>query len=105
MELLKSTITNQEKEACVNLLTDRFYKVGDLDKFLLETKQEDYKKFFEDIVEKAIDRGFSFMVKDSAGKIVGVAINFDVMDEPKIGETGPRSTIYQLEKCFLTPHV
>lgn len=46
--------------------------------------QSDYIDIFEDILSFTIEKGLSFMVKDSRDRFVGVALNFDGTEEPDV---------------------
>ncbi|XP_055850817.1 beta-alanyl-bioamine nonribosomal peptide synthetase ebony-like isoform X2 [Episyrphus balteatus] len=78
-------LTEDDKSTAIKILVDSFYDKGDLEYWIKEDiSRQDYIDIFEDLWDDALNKGYSFIVKDMDTKeITGVAINFDARDEPK----------------------
>lgn len=84
MKLIAEPLNSSKQEECIQVLASSFYNKADLDKFLPNLKMEHYLEILGDMWSAAIKNGLSFMVKNDKGELVGVALNFDAVDEPEI---------------------
>jgi hypothetical protein len=67
------------------MITESFYEKADLEQWLKpDVHRRDYKDLTDKIWEPLIQKNLSFLVKDTLGKPVGVALNFDAHDEPTV---------------------
>lgn len=75
----------EHKEDTINIITKSFYEKADLEQFIKDDILEsDYADILELIWETLVEKELSFIIKDSSGKSVGVALNFDARDEPEV---------------------
>lgn len=58
-------------------------------------KYSDYVELLEQIWEPLVEKEFSFVIKDDTNRIIGVALNFDVNDEPEPTVDGPLAVIFE----------
>ena len=68
-----------------SIITTSFYEKADLEHWLLpDVSEKDYWQLMEVIWRPLVEKNLSFAVFDHSknGKMVGVALNFDINDEP-----------------------
>lgn len=67
------------------MITTSFYEKADLEYWLMPNIfEEDYTEIINAIWQPLTEKRFSFVAKDKDGKIQGVALNFEVRDEPEV---------------------
>jgi hypothetical protein len=65
------------------MITESFYEKADLEQWLKpDIHRKDYKDLTDKIWEPLIQKNLSFLIKDTSGEPVAVALNFDAHDEP-----------------------
>lgn len=73
----------EHRSDIMHIIASSFSEKGDLEKWTRGSYEE-----FVDLINQAweplVGKGFSFAVRDASNKIVAVAFNFDVYDEPEI---------------------
>lgn len=75
----------EHKQDTISIITKSFYEKADLEQFIKDDILEsDYADILELIWETLVEKELSFIIKDSSGKSVGVALNFDARDEPEV---------------------
>ena len=67
----------------VRIISTSFSTKAELE-LLTYATYEDYAIFMNDLWEPLVAAELSFVLKDDAGRIVAVALNFDVFDEPVV---------------------
>lgn len=68
-----------------HMITESFYEKADLEQWLKpDIHREDYKDLTDKLWEPLVQKNLSFIVKDTQGEPVGVALNFDAHDEPVV---------------------
>lgn len=73
------------KDDTIDIITTSFYEKADLEHYIKdEILKTDYADILEMIWETLVEKGLSFIIKDSSGRSVGVALNFDARDEPEV---------------------
>lgn len=82
-------IDEKYKTMCIELLSKCSLQKAEIDKYLPELTSEHYSELFEKIWTFLVRRGFSFMVKNDADEILGVALNYDAVDAPKFKVKNP----------------
>lgn len=79
------------------IINSSFFEKGDLEQWLKpQIFLNDYGQIIEDIWDFRIEKGLSFMVKDSSDRCVGVAFNFDANDNIKINICSRLLPVYKL---------
>lgn len=73
------------KDDTIDIITTSFYEKADIEQFIKnDILRTDYADILEAIWEVLVTKDLSFLIKDSTGKSVGVALNFDARDEPEV---------------------
>lgn len=94
MKLVREPLDQLQREECIRLLATSFLHKADIDKFIPGLKLEHYVEVFDSMWDVAIRNELGFMVKTAEGDLVGVALNFDVLDEPPITITNPLAAAF-----------
>jgi AMP-binding enzyme C-terminal domain/Phosphopantetheine attachment site len=101
-------LDDHNKDICLNLLAKCFKKKSGMDRFFTGSngiKEEYYKEIIGEMWNKLVEQGFSFMVKNKNGDLIGVSLNLDATDEPEIKAVNNLRTILDfvdsLEKPIL----
>lgn len=67
------------------MVTTSFYNKADLEQEIIsELSVSDYDELMEALWQPLLDKNLSFVARNEAGKICGVALNFDARDEPEV---------------------
>lgn len=68
------------------IITESFYSKADLEQWLIpDITRADYRELMETMWNCCVEKDLSFVVKSAqSGKIIGVALNFDLWDEPAV---------------------
>jgi hypothetical protein len=75
----------EHKNDAIEIITNSFYDKADIEQYIKEEiSRTDYADILECIWEVLIEKGLSFILKDSNDRSVGVALNFDARDEPEV---------------------
>lgn len=64
---------------------------------------KDYSDLIEGIWNPLVEKGYSFVIEDKNGKIVGISLNFDANDEPPIPSCGMLDIIFEFLEKLETP--
>lgn len=73
------------KDDTIDIITTSFYEKADIEQYIKnDILRTDYADILELIWEVLVEKGLSFIIKDSNGRSVGVALNFDARDEPEV---------------------
>lgn len=73
------------KDDTIDIITKSFFEKADIEQFIKnDILRTDYADILEAIWEVLVAKDLSFIIKDSEGKSVGVALNFDARDEPEV---------------------
>lgn len=73
------------KADAIDIITTSFYEKADIEQFIKnDIRRTDYADILEAIWEVLVAKDLSFIIKDSNGRSVGVALNFDARDEPEV---------------------
>ncbi|XP_014483038.1 PREDICTED: mycosubtilin synthase subunit C [Dinoponera quadriceps] len=77
---------DSHKEDAIVIITESFYAKSDLEQWLMpDISRADYKELMEAIWQPLVEKGLSFVMKSmQTGKTIGVALNFDLWDEPEV---------------------
>ena len=86
MKLHIEPITNdeEEKNKCIDLISEGFYYKGDIEQFVEGLKVEHYKDVLNEIWDSLVASGLCFLVKNEAKKLVGFNLSFDIIEAPKV---------------------
>ena len=103
MALVSEPIDNIEKEAVIDLLGMHFLNKHDLDTMMPNMKLEHYKEALQSIWDNLIEQNLSYMVKTDQGEIIGVALNFDCINEPSIKINNPLEITYRFLESIEHP--
>ena len=78
-------LNDSHKEDVTEIITESFYNKADLEQWLMEgIAKEDYRIMMELLWKPLVEKNLSFAVKSSQnGRTIGVALNFDLWDEPE----------------------
>lgn len=82
MKLVIEPLCCSQQEECMQLLATSYINKSDLERSVPGLKAEHYIELLCGIWDLLIEKGFSFTVKNEKGELIGVSINFDVMDNP-----------------------
>lgn len=75
----------EHKDDTIDIITESFFEKADLEQYIKdEVLRTDYADILNMIWDVLVEKGLSFIVKDSNGRSVGVALNFDARDEPAV---------------------
>lgn len=55
----------------------------------------DYVDLLEELWEPLVEKAYSFVITDDSSRIIGVALNFDVNDEPEPESVGRLAVIFE----------
>lgn len=73
----------EDKEEVYDMIVSSFYNKAELEHWLMpDIHEQDYVDVLDYVWELLVSTGLSFMMKNSAGKVVGAALNFDCGTEP-----------------------
>lgn len=103
MTLTCEPLDELQQNQCIELLSTCFYKKADLDQFLPNLKLEHYYEALVPLWSVAIKSGLSFMVKTEKGELVGVALNFDVENEPEVNIKNPLEATFEFLEAIEGP--
>lgn len=85
MKLSCVPLAFEHKDDAIDIITTSFYEKADIEQFIKnDILRTDYADILETIWEVLVAKDLSFIIKDSNGKSVGVALNFDARDEPEV---------------------
>ncbi|CRK94770.1 CLUMA_CG008264, isoform A [Clunio marinus] len=85
LQLTCLPLANEHKEDTIEIITASFYEKADIEQFIKnDILRTDYADILEAIWDVLVAKELSFMIKDSNGRSVGVALNFDARDEPEV---------------------
>lgn len=63
---------------------------------LVDIHHNDYVEFLEEIWEPLVEKAYSFIIQDDSNQIIGVSLNFDIIDEPERSVvSSPLSVIFK----------
>ncbi|KAI9561851.1 hypothetical protein GHT06_012813 [Daphnia sinensis] len=79
VEMLDTSV----KEDAISIISRCFSEKSELD-LLVGVTREDHEIFLGELWEPVVAANLSFVIKDSSGNIVAVALNFDLFDEPDV---------------------
>lgn len=86
------------------IITNSFIEKAELEQQLKPNITfADYEILLEAIWNPLIEKAYSFVVKDDANRIIGVALNFDAHDEPEPSLEGALETIFIFLDHLETP--
>ncbi|PSN51264.1 hypothetical protein C0J52_11788 [Blattella germanica] len=89
-------LSDEYKEDVTLMITESFYEKADLEQWLKpDVYRPDYKELTDALWGPLIEKNLSFIVKDSKGTPVGVALNFDVHDEPEVKITSKLEVVFE----------
>lgn len=79
-------LNNSHKNDAIDIITESFYSKADLEQWLMpDITRDDYRILMEKLWEPLVQKDLSFVIKSSQDdRIVGVALNFDLWDEPEV---------------------
>lgn len=68
------------------IITESFYSKADLEQWLMpDITRADYRELMDAMWQPLVEKGLSFAIKSTqTGKTIGVALNFDIWDEPEL---------------------
>ncbi|XP_048524265.1 mycosubtilin synthase subunit C isoform X1 [Dendroctonus ponderosae] len=73
------------KTPVLDMVTTSFYNKADLEQEIIsELSVSDYDELMEALWQPLLDKNLSFVARNEAGKLCGVALNFDARDEPEV---------------------
>lgn len=80
------SLSDCHKEDAIEIITESFYSKADLEQWLMpDITRADYRELMELMWNPLVEKGLSFVMKSAkSGKIIGVAFNFDLRDEPEL---------------------
>ncbi|EGI63523.1 PREDICTED: N-(5-amino-5-carboxypentanoyl)-L-cysteinyl-D-valine synthase isoform X1 [Acromyrmex echinatior] len=80
------SLNDCHKEDTIKIITESFYSKADLEQWLIpDITRGDYRELMEIMWEFYVEKDLSFVIKSAqSGKIIGVALNFDLWDEPAV---------------------
>lgn len=85
MDLVCYPLELNHKDDTIDMITTSFYEKADIEHFIKEDiLPTDYADILEAIWDTLVAKDLSFIIKDSNGRSVGVALNFDARDEPEV---------------------
>lgn len=85
MKLSCVPLALEHKKDTIDIITTSFYEKADIEQFIKnDILRTDYADILEAIWEVLVAKDLSFIIQDSNGKSVGVALNFDARDEPEV---------------------
>lgn len=85
LELICSPLALDHKDDTIDIITKSFYEKADIEQYIKnDILRTDYADILETIWEVLVAKDLSFIIKDSTGRSVGVALNFDARDEPEV---------------------
>jgi hypothetical protein len=85
LELNCVPLALEHKDDTIDIITTSFYEKADIEQYIKnDILRTDYADILEAIWEVLVAKDLSFIIKDAAGKSVGVALNFDARDEPEV---------------------
>lgn len=85
MKLSCEPLALDHKDDTIDIITTSFYEKADIEQFIKnDILRTDYADILEAIWEVLVAKDLSFIIKNSNGKSVGVALNFDARDEPEV---------------------
>lgn len=85
MELACLPLALEHKDDTIDIITTSFYEKADIEQYIKDDiLRTDYADILEMIWEVLVAKDLSFIIKDSNGRSVGVALNFDARDEPEV---------------------
>ncbi|CAL8104517.1 unnamed protein product [Orchesella dallaii] len=91
-----SILTEDDREEVIHIVSISFARKGDIEVYINVT-YKDFANLLRSIWKELVEKHFSFIVRRrSNGKPLGVALNFDVYDEPSEWESSPEM-IYMME--------
>jgi hypothetical protein len=78
LKLTCHSVSEEHKGIVIKILSEGFYQKGDLASFIKDSISiEDYFEYMEFVWNLCTRSDLSLIVKDSAGEIVGVSMNYD----------------------------
>lgn len=67
-----------------SIITKSFIEKAELEQQLKPNIDEnDYIELIDAIWSSLIEKGYSFVVKDANDRVISIALNFDIFDEPE----------------------
>ncbi|XP_011165813.1 tyrocidine synthase 1 [Solenopsis invicta] len=80
------SLSDCDKENAIEIITESFYTKGDLERWLMpDVTRADYRELVESMWDPLIEKNLSYVVKSAQNeKIIGIALNFDLWDEPEV---------------------
>lgn len=85
MELSCVPLALHHKADTIEVVTTSFFEKADIEQFIKnDILITDYADILEAIWDVLVSKDLSFIIKDAAGRSVGVALNFDARDEPEV---------------------
>lgn len=85
MDLTCMPLAFEHKNDTIEIITTSFYEKADIEQYIKDDiLRTDYADILEQIWEVLVSKDLSFIIKDSYGRSVGVALNFDAYDEPEV---------------------
>ncbi|CRK87778.1 CLUMA_CG001558, isoform A [Clunio marinus] len=94
MKLYRVSLNFEDQKECIDLLADSFLDRGDLDRFIKDLKLDHYVEIFERVWPETVTQGLSFVVKNEADKILGVALCYYALDEPPVYTSSPLKLLF-----------
>ena len=80
-------LSDQHRPTITRMIINSFYEKGDLEQWLIpEIVPHDYQELMDQLWRPLVEKGYSLVVVDSEdkNKLLGVALNFDIYDEPEV---------------------
>lgn len=86
------------------MITTSFYNKADLEQWIISDISESvYAELMDKLWQPLIDKNLSFVAKNKADKIVGVALNFDARDEPEVEIESKLTVIFEFLESIEGP--
>lgn len=104
MKLTCLPLALNHKDDTIDMITTSFFEKGDLEQFIKnDILITDYADILDEIWEVLVSKDLSFVVKDANGRSVGVSLNFDARDEPKVPAHSKLIVIFEFLEFIENP--
>lgn len=95
LDLETCPLNHRMKKECIAMIAKAFLENGELEQYIYGLKRKHFVDFLELNWDSFVDHELCFMALDQQDRLIGVSLNFEVGDDPKIASHSPLESVLE----------
>lgn len=95
LDLETCPLNHRMKKECIAMIATAFLENGELEQYIYGLKRKHFVDFLELNWNSFVDHELCFMALDQQDRLIGVSLNFEVGDNPKIASHSPLESVLE----------